>query len=155
MANPIKSVLLNRGWAGKTITREETVERLNPIIEAHIRLNRAYGYVVAEHPNEHVTDGLGALQKTARADVGKLSETVLSCGGVAYNGTDIPRGSISLGDDPADMLLQLKDQEQAFQERLRDELDDINHQIRTRAILEVVKRNSAERLQVLRKMTSR
>ena len=38
----IKSTILKKGWAGKTISREETVQKLNPLIEAHVALNHAY-----------------------------------------------------------------------------------------------------------------
>jgi len=93
MPNPIKEAILNRGWAGKTITRAETVERLNPILLQFLKLNHNYQYVIRSHSDSALTDALKRVQKTARADVGKLSETVLSCGGTPENGTKRWTGS--------------------------------------------------------------
>ncbi len=153
MNNPIAKLLFQKGGFGQTISRGETVERLNPIIEAHYRLNRSYERVIAQHPQDDVAATLRRMQKAARGDVGKLSETVLSAGGVHYNGTDLREADLGLSDDPTERLFQLRDREEAFRDRVADELDEITHQLRTQAILELVKTNSGQRLKGLREMT--
>ena len=149
MPNPIKEAILNRGWAGKTITRAKTVERLNPLLLQFLKLNHNYQYVIRSHSDTAVTDALKRVQKTARADVGKLSETILSCGGTPENGTDLEPEDFNLGDDELDMLYQLEDLETEFNETLARERNEIEHQIRTRGILEAVKSNSGERLELI------
>jgi hypothetical protein len=149
MPNPIKEAILNRGWAGKTITRAETVERLNPLILQFLKLNHNYQYVIRSHSDTAATEALKRVQKTARADVGKLSETVLSCGGTPENGTDMEAKDFNLGDDELDMLYQLEDLETEFNETIERQLDEVEHQMRTRGILEAVKSNSSERLELL------
>lgn len=145
----LKDAFLNKGWAGKTISREETIERINPIIRRHSELNHAYGYAV-NHVSERATASeLEALQKTARADVGKLSETVLSAGGVSYNGVELEAEDFALAENEGEMIPQLEEQEEQFQQLVSDELRE-NHQIRTRAILSVVQANSRARLDYLR-----
>jgi hypothetical protein len=149
MPNPIKEAILNRGWAGKTITRTETVERLNPLIRQFLKLNQNYQAVIRSHSDAAVTEALQRVQKTARSDVGKLSETVLSCGGTPENGTDLEAEDVTLGDDELDMLSQLEDLEAAFNETIERQLDEVEHQMRTRGILEAVQSNSSERLDLL------
>jgi hypothetical protein len=149
MPNPIKEAILNRGWAGKTITRAETVERLNPLILQFLKLNHNYQYVIRTHSDTAATEALQRVQKTARADVGKLSETVLSCGGTPENGTDLEADDFNLGDDELDMLYQLEDLETEFNETIERQLDEVEHQMRTRGILEAVRSNSRERLELL------
>jgi len=149
MPNPIKEALLNRGWAGKTITRAETVERLNPLLLQFLRLNHNYRYVIRSHSDTAVTEALKRVQKTARADVGKLSETILSSGGTPENGTDLEPEDFNLGNDELDMLYQLEDLETEFNETLARERSEVEHQIRTRGILEAVKSNSEERLELI------
>lgn len=149
MPNPIKEVLLGRGWAGKTISRAETVERLNPILRQFMELNHRYQYVIRSHSDAAVSEALQRVQKTARADVGKLSETILSNGGTPENGTDLEPDDFDLGNDELEMLYQLQDLETEFAEAVAHERDDIEHQMRTRAILEAVQSNSGERLELV------
>jgi hypothetical protein len=154
MPNTLKEILLGRGWAGKTITRAETVEHLNPLIEQQVRINHSYEYVIREHGNPSVVSVLERLQKTARGDVGKLSETVLSCGGTPYNGTDLEADDFDLGSDDREMLHRLQDLDEEFRDALAEERTEVDHQMRTRAILEVVKSNTEERLSTLRELTN-
>jgi len=153
MSNSLKDLLLGKGWAGTTITRSETIERVNPLIRQFMVMNRHYRTVIDGLSNAAVADTLEDLQKTARADVGKLSETVLSCGGAAFNGTDLGPEDVDLPDNEADRLFRLQDLEEAFQEAVQEELDDVEHQMRTRAILNVVQTNSEQRLSTLRRLT--
>jgi hypothetical protein len=89
------------------------------------------------------------VQKTARADVGKLNETILSCGGSPENGTDLEPEDFNLGTDELEMLYQLQDLETEFKEALTHERSEIDHQMRTRGILEALRSNSSERLELL------
>lgn len=155
MPNPIKEALLNRGWAGQTITRSETVERLNPLIHQFLRLNHNYQYVIRSHSEPAVTEAFERVQKTARADVGKLSETVLSCGGTPENGIDLTDDDVELDGDDLTMIHQLRELETAFNEAITEELDDVEHQMRTRGILEAIKSNSSERRELLSDLIDR
>jgi len=148
MPNPVKEALLNRGWAGKTLSRSETVEQLNPLIRQHVELNHHYGAAIRHCDDERVVDVLERLQKTARADVGKLSETVLSCGGTPYNGTDLSPEDFTLKGSLSDLFEELHDLETAFNDALAEEID-LEHQMRTRGVLEAVKSNSQDRLNAL------
>ncbi len=148
MPNPIKEALLNRGWAGKTLSRSETVDRLNPLIRQHIELNHHYGAAIRHCDDERVVDVLERLQKTARADVGKLSETILSSGGTPYNGTDLSPKDFTLEGSLSDLFEELHDLETAFNDGLAEEID-LEHQMRTRGVLEAVKSNSQDRLNAL------
>lgn len=155
MSNPIKEALLNRGWAGKTITRAETVERLNPLIRQFLRLNHNYQSLIRSHSEPAVTEALERVQKTARADVGKLSETVLSCGGTPENGIDLTDDDVELDGDELTMIHQLRELETALNEAITEELDDVEHQMRTRGILEAIKSNSSERRELLSDLIDR
>ena len=148
MPNPIKEALLNRGWAGQTLSRSDTVEHLNPLIQQHIELNYHYQAAVQACDDERVVGVLERLQKTARTDVGKLSETVLSCGGTPYNGTDLDPDDFTLRGRLLDLFEELRELETDFNGALADELD-LEHQMRTRGVLEAVKSNSQDRLNAL------
>lgn len=149
---------LNKGGAGVSISRRETVERLNPIIRHHAALNLYYDAVAeaaAEAAAEpEVAAQLAPARKTMRTDVGKLAESIYSAGGVAYTGTDLDPAAHRLDGDDDDRLFRLLELEQDFQQRVAAEFD-VNHQIRTRAILENVRRHSQERLSLLKELTKR
>ena len=147
----IKDAFLNKGWAGRTIDRRATIERLNPLIRMHHELNHAYNHAINRVSDAETAGRLEAFQRIARADIGKLSESVLSAGGVAYNGLDLETGGDD-GDDEKTIIRRLRDSEEAFQRRLKDELGE-NHQIRSRAILAVVLGNSSDRLEYLGDIT--
>ncbi|PSQ95873.1 MAG: hypothetical protein BRD55_09630 [Bacteroidetes bacterium SW_9_63_38] len=155
MPNPIKEVLLGRGWAGQTLSRAETVERLNPVLLQFLKLNHNYRYVIRTHSDNAVTEALKRVQKTARTDVGKLSETILSCGGSPENGTDLEPEDFTLGPDDLAMLSQLEDLETELNEALVHERQEHEHQMRTRGILEALTSNSDERLTLLGDLINR
>ncbi|HET6568435.1 MAG TPA: hypothetical protein VFG50_10760, partial [Rhodothermales bacterium] len=97
---------------------------------------------------------LGAFQKIARVDVSKLAETILSCGGVPYNGTDLEDRDFNLGTEDDEMLISVRDREQAFYEQVAAE-GDVKHHIRTQAILNKVGSNSKARLNFLNEVIKR
>lgn len=143
----IKAAVLKKGWAGRTLSREATTERLCPIINAHMALNHGYNHAAAHYPAPDVKRELTRLQKAARTDVGKLLEVVFSCGGVPPNGTDMEPEDFAL---PADGMLEaLRAREESFQDLLRDE-KIIEHQIRTEAVITHLLVSSQSRLTYLR-----
>lgn len=143
----IKAAVLKKGWAGRTLSREATTERLCPIINAHMALNHSYNHAIAHYPAPGVQREMRQLQKFARMDVGKLLEIVFSCGGVPPNGTDLEPEDFAL---PADgMLGALRAHEESFQQLLRDE-KVIEHQIRTEAVITHLLSSSQSRLTYLR-----
>ncbi len=150
----VKSALLKKGWAGRTITREETVERLNPVIKQHMALNHAYNYVIGACSDTAVTEGLAAAQKVARVDVGKLMETVFSAGGVAYNGVEMEPEDYTLSPEDNEMLFALRDQEVAFSKYIAEELT-VEHHMRTRAVLTRLQTNSQKRFEFLKVNTKK
>ncbi|MGI9173794.1 MAG: hypothetical protein ACR2GR_00550 [Rhodothermales bacterium] len=150
--------LLNKGGAGVSMTRQDTIDRINPIIEAYVRLNHAYEDTLRRLPNREMVGQLEAFQKIARVDVGKLNETVFSAGGVAYNGTDVEPGSVTLEEteNDEDLLSALEDQEAAFQDQIGPEFDlKPGHHIRTQAVLSIIRSNSQSRLDYIRGLTKR
>ncbi len=137
----LKELFLNKGGAGVSMSRRDTVERLNPL------LRRAYELLylwraAADASDRGAAERLEAMLKTQRADIGKLAETVLSCGGAPYNGA-------GLRDDAPEGAARLQNAEEGFRALLKDELKQ-NHQIRTRAVLNVLADNSDARLDYLR-----
>lgn len=152
--NPLVRLLFNRGGIGQSLTREETVERINPIIEKLMRLNFSHNYVIDHCSEQAIADQLAKLQKRARADVGKLAEVVLSAGGAAYNGTELRHETFDLGETDNEMLFELRHREKEFQSTVGNELQ-VNHHLRTEAVLENVQANSEERLGYLKQVTSR
>jgi len=146
----IKELLLNKGWAGRTLSRSETVDRLNPVIHSLTALMHAYDRALTGLDGE-IHASLSDTQKLLRADIGKLSETVLSGGGVAYTGVDQEPGGSPSSDDPAEILAGLLREEESFRETLDGERE-VEHQIRTRAVLENVARNSSERVRLVRRL---
>ncbi|HYE58989.1 MAG TPA: hypothetical protein VD948_10805 [Rhodothermales bacterium] len=146
----VLDAILNKGGAGTTISRQETVDRINPLIEAHARLLHAYASVQQSLPPESLPSGLNEHLRTARMDVGKLAETVYSTGGVAYTGTDLEPGTERFEGGTASVLKALAAREEEFLGQVRDELKDVDHHIRTRAILGNVEKHTAERLDAVR-----
>lgn len=147
----IKDLLLNKGWAGKTLSREETAGRLNPVIRSHCALNHSHEYAVRALEDRDAAEQLSTLQRIARMDVGKLSEVVLSAGGVPFNGTEMEPEDFDLGKCDSDIVTELRNMERDFEKLLHAELE-MEHQMRTRAILEVVLKNTRVRLEYVRKL---
>ena len=145
----LKDLFLNKGWAGRTLSRGETAERINPIIRKHYELNHSYEHAIRHIGSREAAKTMNTLQKTARVDIGKLSETVLSAGHASFNGTDLDPNDFNIGSDDSTILDRLKDLESEFESLLSDEME-LEHQIRTKAVLSVVHRNSRARLDFLR-----
>ncbi|NNE33876.1 MAG: hypothetical protein HKN13_01480 [Rhodothermales bacterium] len=149
----IKELAFQKGWVGKTISRAETVERLNPIIREHILLNRSHDAVIRSIDDAEGRQILADAQKIARANVGKIAETIYSCGGVAFNGTEVEPDDFDLGTGVA-ALDALQKLEASLLETLDGE-SNIEHQMRTRAIIGVLKESTEERLKSIRSLTKK
>lgn len=136
---------LNKGGAGISISRKETVKRLEPISRELSRLNHYYLAAAERMSHEDVAEEIQRHLRKSYMDVGKLAETVLSTGGVPYNATDLEPENFVLEGSDSEMLEALREKEEEFQRFVKAE-DDIDHQIRTQAILLNVKTSSQERL---------
>lgn len=138
----IKEIFLNKGWAGKTISRAETVERLNPIIRIMNELMQNLNAISARGDRAEIDAPLRIL----KMDIGKMCEIIFSCGDVAYSGTDL---------DPKEFLgadaLAVSDCEARLENALEIE-HGIEHQMHTRAILGNVDANQKSRIQTLRNL---
>jgi len=146
--------IFRKGRMGRTISRAETAERLNPILEQHVWLNHYYRRAVERLDDRALAEHFAEEARTARSDVSKLNETILSAGHTPpFSGTDIDPDEIDLSDEGNyGLLYDLLDAEQELHDAIKAE-DDIEHQMRTRAILGVVKTNSERRLSALKDAT--
>jgi len=144
----IKGIVLNKGWAGKTISREQTAEQLNALMPKLIELMYYYDSLLASGGFGSGLEEVQEAMPVLRADIGKLSETIFSCGAVASSGADLNPDSFSI---PENESRSIQDLEEKFIEALAEE-KKTEHQIRTRAILGVLASNAEERLLVLRRV---
>jgi len=142
----IKELFLKQGWAGKTIGRAETIELLNPIIRTMNEMMQCMGGLSASSTKADQKTRIEESLRVLRMDIGKLCETVFSCGGVPYSGTDLKAADFA-SSTPADL------------DRLEAALGDhltaqgkIEHQMRTRAILGVLHENQTARKNALRNL---
>lgn len=143
----IKAAVLKKGWAGRTLSRQATAQRLCPLITAHMALNHSYDFAASNHPISDIRQQLEKLQRAAHTDVGKMMEVVFSCGEVPPNGTDMEPAHFAL---PSEGTLQaLYEKENAFHERLQEERA-IEHQMRTEAVINHLLDSSQKRLVYLR-----
>ncbi len=147
----IKNLFLNKGWAGKTLSRAETATRINPLIRAHCALNHSHEYAVRALENREAADELAALQRMARMDTGKLSEIVLSAGGAPFNGVSMEPEDFNLGKSDREIAQALGELEGEFEQLLRNEMET-EHQMHTRAILSAVLTNTRNRRKYVRKL---
>lgn len=147
----MKEIFLKQGWAGRTITRQETADRVNDVIRAHMALNHGYQHLIDTSADPEAVAELSDHVKTARADVGKLAETVYSNGGTAFTGVEMEPADFAAKTDE-DLVSRIREQEEGLQALVSRELKDVEHHMRTRAILGVVQTNSQARLNALRNL---
>lgn len=145
---------LNKGGAGRYISREESVQRLQPVVTEHLRLLQSYRTALP-HLSATAQDRLRETMPLSRMELNKLFETIYSLGGSARTGSEMaPQAAEPLGDDPAERLYALLDQEKSYHDFLLDEKEAVHHQERTRGILVAVAKGSAERINILRELTA-
>ena len=146
---PALRPLLNKGGAGRYISREESVERLLPVAERHLDLLQTYDRHMAALPEGPQREQVAAMMPYLRTEVAKVSETILSLGGTPPSGTHRdPHSPGTAGD--RDRLQALLDAETDFGKALRHEADEVHHQERTRAILGHNADASTARIDLLR-----
>ncbi|MEL6616020.1 MAG: hypothetical protein AAFQ43_09800 [Bacteroidota bacterium] len=148
---PALRPVLNKGGAGNYISREESVERLRPLIEDQLSLLRDY-----DHVSRRLQDSGARLRfqevvlPNIRTELNKLYETILSHGGVAPTGAEMDWTASGLSGSDDDFLNALLERDRAFGDRMREEMEAVHHQERTRAIIGHNAEKSNDRLNMLR-----
>jgi hypothetical protein len=146
----VKDLLLNKGWAGRTISRAETIDRVNPVLRELTVLMHTYD-AAARHLGADAPASLATSQRTLRGDLGHLAETVYSSGGVAYSGVNLEPDEFRVVGTKIEVSRTLIEAEERFAKRLSEE-KAIEHQMRTRAVFENVATHSAERMKLAREI---
>lgn len=147
---PALRPILNKGGAGRYISREESVERLRPMMERHLDLLQAYDRELAALPAGPAKEQIEAMMPYLRTETAKISETVLSLGGATKTGVDREPLAPAPGLADRKRVELLIDDERDFARTLREEVDVVHHQERTRAILTHNAEASDSRLDLLR-----
>lgn len=148
---PALRPVLNKGGAGNYISREASVERLVPIIADQLGLLRDYDYATKRMAASGVRQRMEeVVLPNIRTELNKLYETIFSLGGSAPTGAELDWAASGLEGDDGDLLQALLDRDKAFGDRLRDEMEAVHHQERTRAILGHNAAKSDDRLNMLR-----
>ena len=147
---PALRPILNKGGAGRYISREESVERLRPISDRHLDLLQAYDRALAALPDGPVKEQVEAMMPYLRTETAKVSETILSLGGATKTGVDREPLAPVTGRSDRQRVEGLLDADRDFGKALRDEVDAVHHQERTRAILTHNAEASDARINLLR-----
>lgn len=147
--------VLNRGGAGRYISRAESAERLVPVAARHLDLLYGYTGALAQLGDAGALARLESVMPYLRTEVGKIFETLLSFGGTAATGTERPpTGTPTAGRTDAALLDALLDAERDFGAAMSAEAQAVHHQERTRAILNHNAAASGKRLDVLREVVA-
>ncbi len=144
----IKNLLLQKGWAGKTISRAETAERVNALIRPLVDLLHLYNDSLASPADGTDLSAVQQAMPVLRADIGKLAETVHSSGAVAYSGAE-QTGASSPGNEST--WSAVLESEAAYSDTVSEE-KEVEHQMRTRAILANVVTNSVHRQELVKQI---
>ena len=150
---PALRPILNKGGAGRYISREESVERLLPVVDRQLDLVYLYDAAVSRLGDGPAKERITAIMPYLRTELSKLYETVFSLGGTAPTGVARDPLALDPGASDADRLGALVDAEGDFGAALREEADGVHHQERTRAILNHNAAASESRLDLLREFT--
>lgn len=140
--------VLNKGGAGRYISRAESAERLGPVAQRHLDLLDAYAGLRAV-AGPALAARIDALLPLVRTETSKVYETLYSLGGTAPAGAG-RTGVAPAGATDAERLDALVRAERDFGSALTDEASAVHHQERTRAILMHNAARSGERLDALR-----
>jgi hypothetical protein len=145
----MKDLIFQKGGIGRALNRTDSISRLNPVLRTHHELNYTYDAAIARLDGGEIAGRLSALQRYARADAGKISESVLSLGGVPESGVDMEPNSFDAGSNHNEIIDRLIDLESRFIDDI-DAESKVDHQMRTRAILSATRKNARERLDYLK-----
>ncbi len=143
--------LLNKGGAGKSITRPETVDRLSDLLKQYNVVMYTYHAAQDVVQDEEQASAVEALAHEVRNDLGKLSEIILSNGGVPPLGTDMEPEGIAVGESAEEALASLAQEEQRLLDALGGE-SRVRHMLRTRATLDTTESATRERVQRLKQL---
>lgn len=133
---PALRPILNKGGAGRYISREESVDRLQPIVESQLQLLRAYDHVGKRLENGPARQRFeDVVLPNIRTELNKLYETVFSLGGAAPTGSGAEWNVDGFDGSDETMLKALLGRDREFGRMLSEEMDAVHHQERTRAIL--------------------
>lgn len=146
--------LLNKGGAGRYISRQESVVRLQPIARRHLDLLMAYDAHLGALPDGPALTEIEAMMPYLRTEVAKMSETILSLGGTPPSGAGETAMSVPEESD-RDRIQGFLDAEKDFGDSLRDEAEAVHHHERTRAILNHNADASTARTELLRGILAR
>lgn len=148
---PALRPVLNKGGAGNYITRAESVERLRPLIADQLTLLRDYDHVAKRLQNAGASLRFQeVVLPNIRTELNKLYETILSLGGSAPTGAEMDWTASGLDGSDSELVKALLDRDQAFGDRMREEMEAVHHQERTRAIIGHNADKSNDRLNMLR-----
>ena len=115
--------ILNKGGAGRYVTRAQSAERVMPVAERHIDLFEAYRGALAGLASGPAKVSIEAMMPLLRTEISKMSETLLSYGVTPPSG--MGREPVAMGDTDAERLHTLVDHERGFGTALRDEVDAV------------------------------
>lgn len=152
---PILRPILNRGGAGFSMSRPETVEHFNRILRQHQQLINSYDAALRDLADRDIAATIEPVMNRLRTELAKLRETVLANGGAAPSGIDLDPATVHLGSTDYDILQALSEQERAYRDALQAEIDRPNHQMRSYAIIENNHKGSLARLDVLHPIVTR
>ena len=152
---PILRPILNRGGAGRSLNRADTVEMLVPLVSRHQELIFAYDAALRRLADREAAGRIEPVMSRLRNDLMKLRETVFALGGTAPSGVDIDREAVLAGQNDGEILHALHEAERAYRDAINEVLEYPHHQMRTIAILENHRAGSEARLDVLHPMASR
>ena len=144
--------ILNKGGAGRYISRAESAERLVPVAKRHLELLDAYAGARSA-AGDAAAPRLDALLSLLRTETGKIYETLYSLGGSAPTGAG-RTAAPPAGATDAERVDALIAAERDFGPALADEAEAVHHQERTRAILMHNAARSGERLDALRALAA-
>lgn len=152
---PVLRTVLNKGGAGRSISRAESVERIVPFVTRQLELLKAYDGATSRLSNGVTRQRMEeVVLPNLRTELNKLYETVFSLGGAAPTGAEMEwtGSALSGGDD--DVLRELIELDQAFSADLREEIDAVHHQERVRAILGHNAGGSDDRVAFVRRLVN-
>lgn len=90
---------------------------------------------------------IAAMQNRTRTDIGKLSEIILSTGGVTPREAD----PVSTSEDPDQLIRALNEAERNFRDALEESLK-LRHHYQTIAVLETLVKNTEGRIVLVREL---
>jgi|GEM_PF-1232595 len=145
--------ILNKGGAGRSASRQETMDALHPLVERHAALLVTYDVALRHLSDRRLAEELEGGMNRLRTELAKLRETLLSQGGTPPN--TIGLEARVTADTDRGILEAVEAAERDYRQSLRDVLDYPHHQIRTQAIINNNITGSDERLGRLRPLVDR